>query len=160
MASDERVLAVIPGARGQALVALDRRALTLKSGFDAGTPFRVRAHSFDYERLAGLEIERGSALAVVWLVAKDGRPPEKQWWQSVDPARDPFRSANAVPVEAETFDRCEAELRTLREAIAGTGPDDREAALVDELERLAALRAAGALSDEEFAHTKRHLLEG
>jgi hypothetical protein len=156
---DERQLFSLPGAPGQLLAALDRRVLILKTGFEAGLPLRVRAHSFFYEALEGLRIKRGAVLAVVWLDVEGYVAPERQIWQSADAARDPFRAPNAFPVPLEVLERGDEQLACLREAIeAARGGTTRPASFVGELERLAALHETGALTDEEFEQAKRRLL--
>jgi hypothetical protein len=155
---DERKLFSIHGAPGQLLAALDRRVLILKTGLEAGLPFRAKAHSFDYGTLDGFRVQPGSALAALWLDVKGYSPPDRQIWQSADPARDPFRAPNGFPLPLEALRRSEEHLAVLRDAIAAarTGPGGP---LVDELERLAALRDSAALTEDEFERAKRLLLE-
>jgi hypothetical protein len=151
---DETVLFVVEGKGNQALAALDRRLLVLKAGAAAGLPFQARARSFAYAAITGIDVERGSALSVVWFTSADFRTQEKEWWQSRDSARDPFRAPNAFPVATDELETLEPCLARLRAAIAEAG----EEPIVDSLERLAALHASGALTTEEFERAKERLL--
>ena len=166
----EQVLLVLKGKGGHALVALERRLLVLKAGFGAGLRQRRVATSFDYRDIIDVEIERGSALTVIWVSSTTFKPLEKEVWQAHDPSRDPFRAANAIPIPTREPDPCEAFVDWLRQTIAaaenGEGASDqmrddaeRVASLVLSLERLTALRDSGALTKEQFERAKARLLD-
>ena len=166
----EQVLLVLKGKGSHALVALERRLLVLKAGFGAGLRQRRVATSFDYRDIIDLEVERGSALTVIWVSSTAFRPLEKEVWQAHDPSRDPFRAANAVPIPTSEPDPCEPFVDWLRQTIAaaenGERASDQErdetervASLVLSLERLTALRDSGALTEEQFDRAKGRLLD-
>lgn len=166
----EQVLLVLKGKGSQALVALERRLLVLKTGFAAGLPLRGAATSFDYRDIIDVEVERGSAMTVIWVSSTAFRPVEKEVWQARDPARDPFRAANAIPISTREPDPCEPFVDWLRQTIAaaeggerGSVPErdeaERVAPLVLSLERLTALRDSEALTEEQFEKAKARLLD-
>jgi hypothetical protein len=151
----ERVLFCIPGTRGQALVALDRRLLVVKAGAPAGRAFGGIAASHRYADITEISLTVGEVNSVIRISGP--RPRTREWWQWSASHDDPLRAPDALLLPSSAVDACRPYVERLRELVAEARSEGAPV-LVAELERLAALHASGALSDEEFARAKRALL--
>jgi Short C-terminal domain len=152
---DERVLFCVVGRPGQALVALDRRLLLLKVGAAAGRAFRGMVASYRYADIAEISLRLGEVNSVIRVSPLE--PRAREWWQWPAASEDPLRAPDSLLIPSSTAAECQWGVERLRELVAGArgeGPPS----LVSELERLAALHAAGALSDDEFRRAKETLL--
>ena len=110
-----------------------------------------------------------SGVIEVIVPGYDGRKPTSYW--SNDKDKDPFKISNCLPIPKKAASAWQPHLDAIRQKIAqakhapshqtvapslaGQGEND----FVASLERLQALRAAGALSDEEFQRAKERLLK-
>jgi len=152
--TDEQVLGQLVGVRDQVVVATDRRVLILKHGAATGTAFGSKTTSYSYEQLTSVEVRTGLAGCILEVsaagvaVAAGGRV------------------ANAVAPNAVTFAKKQlpdvhAMANKIRERInpGAVAPVAVEAIdPLDQLPRLAALKDAGVLTDEEFAAKKTEIL--
>jgi hypothetical protein len=170
--SEETVKVCLSGASGQSLVALDSRLLVVKPGFMAGRTFGAKVSSFDYREVIGIEVVTGVMSAVLQVQTANFPNILPQGFSNSDPAHDPFKLPNCVPLGNKRSlkqPNVISSLNTLRQLIhdsrtttASPGSPDNEPAgggLAAELEKLRQLNASGALSDEEFQKAKAKLLE-
>lgn len=155
LVTGEHVLFCLPGTPGQALVALDRRLLLLKAGAAAGRAFRGTVASYAYAEIAEISLSLGEVNSVIRVSVL--QPRAREWWQWSAAAEDPLRAPDALLVPSSAAAECQRHVERLRELLAGARAEG-SSPLVLELERLAALHASHALSDEEFARAKRALL--
>lgn len=116
----------------------------------ASRPLIGRRHALlDYDSFVRLRrwiteaAERAGEDAETWAVRAGTSGPQRRWDR---------RPAESAPESG----RPQAEPVRAAASVDGPGPD----AVLDRLERLAALRDAGALTDEEFQAQKRRLLDG
>jgi hypothetical protein len=169
---DENVLVALVGTSGQALVALDDRLLIVKPGYMAGATFGAKVTSFPYRDISAIEVNTTWMSGVIEVIVPgyDGRKPTSYW--SGDKDKDPFKISNCLPIPKKAASEWQPHLDAIRQKIArakhaphpssapapggGAGNND----LIASLERLQALRTAGALSDEEFQAAKERLLQG
>jgi hypothetical protein len=151
----ERVVFSLAGTPGQALVALDRRVLLLKAGAAAGRAFRGTVESYRYDEIADVSLTLGEVNSVIRISPL--RPRAREWWQWSAASEDPLRAPEALLVPSSASGECHGCVERLRELVHGARRQG-SAPFVSELERLAALHASGALSDEEFARAKHSLL--
>ncbi len=102
-----------------------------------------RATAEDYERLQAQAAELATETPDA---ARQTAPPAVEWRDGLAEDVSPWRRR-----DREGFDRSQAEP-------AGTAPQPDD--LAEQLDRLAALHASGALTDEEFTAAKRRLIDG
>lgn len=168
---DENVLIALVGSNGQALLALDDRLVIVKPGYMAGATFGAKVTSFPYRDISAIEVNTTWMSGVIEVIVPgyDGRKPTSYW--SNDKDKDPFKISNCLPIPKKAASAWQPHLDAIRQKIAqakhapshqtvapslaGQGEND----FVASLERLQALRAAGALSDEEFQRAKERLLK-
>ena len=131
---------------------------------------RGNSSSFNYRDITAFEVNTGWTTGVVEILASGylgGK--EKDYWAS-DKDRDPFKMSNCVPIPKKAAAQWQPYLQWIRERIeeahrphptpepqAGAQQDDT-GDVVAALERLQALKGAGALSDTEFELAKQKVL--
>lgn len=156
-------------------------------GFMAGTAFGSRSTTFYYHDINAIEFNKqvfGSVLEV--LTASYQGTANHDYWRGSSQSRNadsgnPFTLSNTLPCSNGEYTRARAEMSELRQRIAAakrnnmtftmpsipTVPQTLPAPgvtaassddLVSRLAKLAELRDAGALTDEEFAAAKARLL--
>lgn len=163
---DERPLFCVRAPAGQAIVALSRRLLIVKSG-PSSTSLGAKVAGYRYDEIAAISIQPGEVNSVIEVAPLRGRP-RREWWHSWIAFEDPLKAATTVVVptgDLEDYEVVVERLRALversrgrsRSAEATAAADDDD--LVPSLERLSALHAAGALTDAEFERAKRALLD-
>ncbi len=165
LAPDEAVHVVVVGAGDQAVFGTARRAFVFKKGFLAGASFGAEVTTWDYRHLVGVQLHTGMMTGAVVLQASGQSGKRTSYWGNQDD--DPYKAPNAIPVVRPfpPVARAVAELRRLVDAVHAGGSGGSAAAppsglVADELRKLADLRAAGLLSDEEFDRAKSRLLAG
>jgi Short C-terminal domain len=171
LGSGENVLIALVGSSGQALLALDDRILLVKPGHMAGATFGAKVTSFPYRDISAVEVNTTWMSGVIEIIVPgyDGRKPTSYW--SSDKDKDPFKISNCLPIPKKAASSWQPYLDAIRQKIAqaksaqhhstDSQPTPEQAQnndLVASLERLQALRASGALSDEEFQQAKERLL--
>jgi hypothetical protein len=165
---NEQSLFCVRASAGQAIVALRDRLLLVKTGPGSASPIRPKVVAFRYDEIAAISIEVGEVNSVIEIVPLHGRP-RREWWHSWIAFEDPLRAATTLVVrtdELQLYEPGVQRLRTLVDAsrepshpTASSGTGIRpESDLVSSLERLSALHAAGAISDDEFERAKQALL--
>jgi hypothetical protein len=149
----------------------------------AGTLFGSRSTTFYYSDINAIEFNKqvlGSVLEV--LTSSYQGTSNHDYWRGSTRGRntnsgDPWTLSNTLPITNTEYTAARAEMSELRRRIAAAkqttvnvsipaayppapagspSPDD----LVSKLARLAELKDAGVLSDEEFAAAKARLLSG
>ena len=166
LAPGETVQVIITGPSAQAIVGTDRRAFVYKKGFMAGASFGSELTSWDYRNLVGVQLHTGMMSGAVVLQAPGQSGTRTNVWKQGD--SDPYKAPNAIPIN-RPYDQAQAGVARLRQLIdfaqhgrphqvVQTAPAPEAPSLVDEIKRLADLRAAGALTDEEFTAFKAQLL--
>jgi hypothetical protein len=157
----ETVQVIITGASNQAIIGTECRAFVYKKGFMAGASFGSELTSFDYKNLMGVQLHKGMVNGTVILQGAGMSGQSTNTWLDTD--NSPYKSPNAIPIAGE-LNITEAGVAKLRQLIADA---QRPVAVVvtqpavsvaDELKKLADLRVAGILSDDEFAVMKSALL--
>jgi hypothetical protein len=169
------------------IACFDDRLMVVKAGngqgFMAGTLFGSRSTTFYYSDINAIEFNKqvlGSVLEV--LTSSYQGTSNHDYWRGSTRGRntnsgDPWTLSNTLPITNTEYTAARAEMSELRRRIAAAkqttvnvsipaayppapagspSPDD----LVSKLARLAELKDAGVLSDEEFAAAKARLLSG
>jgi hypothetical protein len=156
--SGEQAKLVIPGENGSALVATDRRVLVYKRGITSGSAFGKQLNSWEYAMVSGVEAKQAMTTKAIVLQIS-GAPPVTKFGRFDNGPQSVWEAPNAVMVKITNFDHAVA---TLRQLIAEhRNPPSPAQAIpdpVEQLQRWAALRDQGVLTEEEFQHQKRKLL--
>lgn len=161
------------------LAAFDDRLCIIKTGaltsYMAGSFGGERAATFHYRDITGVEYNSGMMSGVLEILTPSYEgTSNRDYWRGTDQSRnansnDPFTLSNTLPLSKPEYKDLLPEIRELRRRIGASkqsvvhvqvAPQDLHgASLASEIERLATLQEAGALTDEEFAEAKRHLLQ-
>lgn len=162
----ETVRFCVKGDWEHTLVALDDRVLIVKAGMWAGTTFGTRVATIHFRDITGIEVNTGLLNCVI-EVASPSYPAvgKKSVWLKGNTSgfnRDPETESNCVPIIRPNLKQAMPFLNELRQLISQAKSNESSTAggatLGQQLKELAALRDAGALSDEEFAQAKARLL--
>ncbi|MCJ8505271.1 PH domain-containing protein [Kocuria flava] len=169
------------------LAAFDDRLVIIKTGamtgLMAGSLGGERATTFYYRDINAIEYNAGLFEGVIEiLTASYSGGANKDFWQGSRQGRnansnDPFTLSNTLPLPKFVYNEALPQITELRRRISeakhpifapsaqdSPGPVQSEPGissgdnLVEKLERLAALHAAGALTDSEFQKGKSQLL--
>lgn len=174
-------LVLAPGFAQGVLAAFDDRLAIIKTGamtsFMAGSLGGERSTTFYFVDVNAIEYNSGFATGVLEiLTASYQGSANKDYWRGTTKARnadsnDPYTLSNTLPMVKTVYQEWAPQIQELRARIAAakrpaplpvaTAPAAPAApTLVDQLEKLAALRAAGALTEEEFTAAKARLMAG
>lgn len=161
----EKVLSQCVGMKGQTLVVTDRKVLIIKTGWMAGSTLGAKVTAFDYRTITSVEVRTGPVMGAFSISSGGVAQRDRTYW-GMNPD-DAYKSPDAIPiakVQAPDFQKAAALIRELAaSSSAGTLGSQRpaprpQADPIDQLKRLAELRDAGVLSDEEFEIKKAELL--
>ena len=164
------------------LAAFEDRLVIIKTGaatsFIAGALGGERATTFYYTDITAIEYNSGLVTGVLEVLTPSYQgSANKDYWRGTTASRnansnDPFTLSNTLPMAKPDYIAWTPHIQALRAKIAEA---KRPAApvvvhqapaapltssLADELGKLAALRDAGVLSDDEFAAAKAQLIGG
>jgi hypothetical protein len=166
----ERPAFCLLAPEGQAMVVCDRRLLVVKSGPRSASLLGVGLFPIPYDAVAAVTIDVGPVNSVITVVSLRGGPA-RQWWHSWNAFDDPLKAASSLVVPTRELSLYEPWVERVRRLVAGAQTASRTPSqslvgaaavaaddLVSSLERLAALRDAGAISEEEFERAKAALL--
>lgn len=170
-------LVLAPGAGQGVLAAFDDRLAIIKIGaltsFMAGSLGGERTTTFYFVDINAIEYNSGFANGVLEvLTASYQGTANKDFWRGTAQSRnadsnDPYTLSNALPMAKAVYQQWAPQIQELRSKIAESkrpavnvvsSPAPAVSDLVSQLEKLVALRAAGALTDEEFAAAKARLV--
>lgn len=152
LSAGEQVLGRLVGAYDQTLVATDRRVLILKHGAVTGTAFGSKATSYVYPLITAVEVRVGAVGCALELSAAGVvAPPQGVMTNASSP--------NAVTFTRKQVPDVQATANKIRERIGPTATAPPTVAdPTDQLRRLAELRGAGVLTEEEFTAKKTEIL--
>ena len=155
----EPVRFCLRGDLGHALVCLDDRLLILKGGFHAGTTFGANAATIYHQDVTGIQLRMHLVSGWIEISSPSFQGRErKHTRQPRTSDRDVYKLPNCVPIHRRHVDAYGEPLAELRRLVAAAKERGRSAAVVGELERLAALHRDGLLDEEEFAAAKSQVL--
>lgn len=180
---DETPWLIIGSPGAGVLAAFDDRLVLIKTGLvtsaTAGSLGGERTATFDFHHVTGLEYNSGLLQGVLEILTPSyNGTANRDYWRGTGRSRnadsnDPFTLSNTLPLDKATYRQALPHLNDLRERIAAsrTRPTavtvslqpERPSSgvgLAEEISRLKQLHDDGALSDEEFAAAKAHLLSG
>ncbi len=165
-------LILTSGGGAGSLVAFDDRLAIMKTGgmtgLMAGSLGGERAATFHYADITGVEYNSGILTGVLQILTPSYQgTANNDFWRGSTKSRnadagDPWTLSNTLPLIKFEHRAAAAELRELRERISeakrGAPTPGGDSDLASQIEKLGALRASGALTDEEFAAAKSRLL--
>jgi len=157
---DEEVLDLIEGLRHQGAVLTDQRVIVAKSGLNAGAIFGAKVTSFPFDLIAAIEVQTSGVRTAI-IVRSAGDQNQSGFLSGRQLGNDVWSSPNTVPFNRNDRERAQefAEYASRVRAEAVNAYDaGAPASVADELQKLAALRDSGILSDEEFEAQKAKLL--
>jgi hypothetical protein len=158
LAANEQVRLVIPGESGAALIATDRRILVYKRGITSGSMFGKQLNSWEYHVVSGVEAKQTMTTKSIVLQIP-GAPPVTKFGRLDNGPQSVWEAPNALMTNISNFAGI---IETLRRIIDEHRNSQAQAQPpfdpVVQIQRWAALRDQGLLTDEEFQHQKRKLL--
>lgn len=162
LGENDTVRFCIQGVGSQAIVALEERMLLIKPGWEAGAAFGARVTSFYYRDVTGIEINTGLMMGVIEIntPAYQGTGTKDYWSMGKD--RSPLQVTNCIPIrkgDLKTFKPSLDELERLVRDAKEDGRRPSSGGIGAELQKLAELRASGALTEEEFLRAKGRILD-
>lgn len=158
----ETVEVAIVGQANQSLVGTERRAFIVKQGILTGGFLRKQSTSWDYRNISGVELQRSMTMTAVILQVPGVAPVTEIGRFSKGPGS-VWEAPNAVVTGPSPG--LEQSVTRLRELIAeaqqprqGAAAQPQENAL-DQIKKLAELRDAGIITEEEFDAKKKKFLD-
>jgi hypothetical protein len=166
MASGERILGLVIGNFGQAVVATDHKLLVIKTGLMAGQTFGGKVTSFDYRTLVGVEVRIGWVNAEFEIIAAALSAPQRNRNQDRVKIAESPNGIVFANTTSRHFEAMAAKIREMTGAAHGAGtavnPQPTSpapsASVPEQIRALSELHAAGILTDDEFASKKAELL--
>jgi hypothetical protein len=168
--ANEQVKLVIPGESSAALVATDRRILVYKRGITSGSIFGKQLNSWGYPMISGVEAKQTMTTKSIVLQIPGALPVTKFGRLDSGP-QSVWEAPNALMTSISNFTGTMETLRRLIDehrnpANYHAAPNQQSAPTqaqapfdpVVQVQRWAALRDQGLLTDEEFQFQKRKLL--
>jgi hypothetical protein len=158
---DENARLCLRGELGHALVCLDDRLLILKRGFHAGTTFGAMAATIFYRDVTGIQVRMHLVSGWIEISSPSFQGNErKKLGRPRSADRDVFKQPNCVPIQRRHVRVYQVALTELRRLVAEAKQEHDHGGVVDQLERLAALRRQGVVDEVEFASAKSRIIGG
>ncbi len=155
----EPVRFCLRGKLGHALVGLDDRLLILKRGFHAGTTFGAMAATIFYPDVTGIQVRFHLLSGWIEISSPSFQGSDRRrGGGSRGAGADAFRRPNCVPIQRRHLRAYQIALAELRQLVAVAKVEQDRSGVVEQLERLAALRRQGLLDEREFAAAKASLV--
>src|SRR4051794_19065210 len=158
MAEGETVRLCLRGELGHALVCLDDRILILKRGFHAGTTFGAMSATIFYGDVTGIQVRMHLFSGWIEIQSPSFQGIEHKRGLRSSPERNAFKQPNCVPIQRRHLSVYQLALAELRRFVVEAKAEQGPSGVVEQLERLAALRQQGVLDDQEFGIAKRRVL--
>jgi hypothetical protein len=161
----ESIEFAILGTPKQAIVALQDRLLIIKHGFRAAAVFGGKVTSIDYRDVTGVEVKKNMATGIIEISSPGYQAKGGTGYWPANRYSSPHALENTIPISRRNIDMQQDAINALRTKIKDAKQEQRapseagrEGGIAAELERLAALKVQGALTDEEFERAKERLL--
>jgi hypothetical protein len=152
----EQIEICLRGAFDEVFVATDRRVFIIKRGFMTSNLFGQGFFQLPYRAIATAEVRYGLVSGHFELSAAGMQNKPISYWSTGKSS--PQQAPNCISItdrkQAARFRLASSQiLQRVHQPAASSAPTKLE-----QLERLAALRTSGALTEEEFAQQKAKLL--
>jgi hypothetical protein len=177
--SDPWLILVPPGEFSGLLAAWHNRLAIIKTGaltgLMTGTLGGGRSTVFHFKDVTGIEYNSGIMMGVLEVLTPSySGTANRDFWKGAlqhrnADANDPYTVSNTLPLARENYRAFQDQINELRRRIADSkettvsvsvsSPQDSvSSGVADELKKLADLRDAGVLTEDEFATAKARLL--
>jgi hypothetical protein len=158
--ADDTVHFCLRGELGHALVCLDDRVLILKRGFHAGTTFGAMAATIFYSEITGILVRMQAFSGSIEISTPGFQSSESNRRNRFRGGQsDSYRQPNCVPIQRRHLATYHVALAELRRLVAEAKLEQDQSGVVDQLERLSALRRQGVLDESEFTAAKAKLFD-
>lgn len=145
LASDERVKVIVRGVQNSAFIGTDRRVFVFKKSL-----WLKKLSSWDYRGISGVEYEDKGPLMPAYVRVNAVGGDDKR----------AHSSDNALQIAHSDKSAAAAAVAELRRAISTPPtPTSAPSDAADQIKKLADLRDAGILTEDEFQAKKRQLLD-
>lgn len=166
-APSDTVLVCLNGQGGEALVATESRVMVLKAGYSSGAMLGRKAKSFRYDHISSVEYSCGALQGRVQITAP-GSAEQSHGFRQADPiaafaaASQAENVCNFPSSKRKVFqaaanlirERVDQSHNAAHQVAATSQPDD----IPTQIKKLAELKAAGIINEDEFAQKKAELL--
>ena len=156
--AEENVRFCLRGELGHVLVCLDDRLLILKRGFHAGTTFGAMSATIFYGDVTGIQVRMHLLSGWIEIQSPSFQGIEHKRGLRSSPERNAFKQPNCIPIQRRHLSVYQLALAELRRFVIEAKAEQGHSGVVEQLERLAALRQQGVLDDEEFVIAKSRIL--
>lgn len=158
----EKVMVKLQGQFGQALVMTNKRLYIVKWGMQAGSTFGGKCIAYEYRNITAIEIRKHAMSRFVQILTPATQDRKLSYWASSNKPESAIASDFAVTYESKKDPAFQEAVNTARRVMEklhegahhSVAADDS----IDQLEKLAALRQKGILTDEEFQAKKKQIL--
>ena len=167
ISENENVLFCLVGAsKGQAIAALDKRLIVLKSGFMAGATFGCRVTSIYYKDITSIEINTGMMRGVIEICTPSYQGNKnKDFWADIwswNSDRSPWQVSNCIPIDKSNIKAYKPYLDKLQELITkakeiNSTTSSTSKDIASQIEKLDKLYKQGTLTRQEFEQAKKKL---
>ena len=161
---DEKVLLWLKGAFKEWLVCTDKQVFVIKQGFLTGHVFGSGVFQIPYKNITNVTVNYHLLSGYFELSSGGMQNSEKKYW-STDEKNDPAKAPNCISITgkdlANEFKKaCGFIINLVQEQtqINNTRNSNATNDLIENIEKLAALKDAGILTEEEFTIKKNELL--
>ncbi len=168
---DEQPWLILGSGTAGVLAAFDDRLAIIKTGamtgMLAGSMGGGRSGTFHFRDITGIEHNSGMINGVLEILTPSYTGTSTHdFWGSGD--KDPFKLNNCLPLAKSEYRQVESDIQELRSRVSQAkqphvvqaAPAPSASSLADEMRKLAELRDAGILSEDEFAAAKARLIAG
>lgn len=163
LAPDEKILAKVQGNFGQAIVLTNKRLYIVKWGFQTGSTFGGKCIAYEYKAITAIELRKHMTNRLIVVMTPATRDNSKlSYWGERGKSDNATESDYAITYSDKKLDSTfQAIINLAREIVNKAHNGDTAASSddsIDKLERLAALKQKGVITEQEFQAKKKQLL--
>lgn len=164
--NDETIIIRLKGAYKEALICTNKRIIIIKTGFMTGQTFGSNIFQLPYKSIATAEVKYKMLSGYFEISAGGMQNTEKNFWSSSS-LNSPSKAPNCISldskIQAAKFREACSVIMDMVHGLQKSQTDvstqqDASEDLVSKIERLWALKEAGAISAEEFNAAKTKLI--
>lgn len=158
----EQIFVKLKGAFKEALVCTDRRVIIIKAGFMTGNTFGSDLFQMPYGNVAGAQVNKHLLTGYFEISAGGVQNQSKSFWQGGKSS--PEKSPNCVSLNRQLFsvfgEAAKFIMNRVHTVHAGNPPESSPSAADGPalIEKLAAMKERGLLTEAEFAEKKAQIL--
>lgn len=159
----EEIKVCLNGDPGECLVVTDKRVMIIKAGYSSGAMFGQKVKSYPFNQITSVEYSCGLIsgriqITVPGSVEQTQRRNENIFSASFD-ARQAENVVNFGSAKKEQFKQAAAIIRQMCNSSNNQSATKTEPDIIEQIKKLAELKEAGILTEEEFNTKKAELLQ-